>query len=1000
MFFRSGQAISNTRLLRAKASGYQLKGPTTPRRLFFDAEIVGFMPDSSPEIISRRRFGGAVQAFIEYALLCLMLELNLTSAIPGISWHVAPLALVPWLLVRGSDIRRPLPLDALTASRRWTESHLLGLTLSGAALRFFFEVNGSLLLGLFAAAMGVLLAVELVFNTKARTAVLAWFRYRAKLLWPRAGVVGAVGLAVWLWDRLVLREDLSVAIYAWIFGVTSAVVWLIPDSASKWWRAIIAPVVAVIPIIGFLADTPGQSAGSLVLLALLALGASSVHTAFARGRGMRSIEIAWIWVLAVGGFWLSEPLLHAQGMGGGDAHWYTLVMADAIAQWRAGIFPPFVGQSIYAFSGSSFPGCFAPYYQLAGIAIDSFTGGNLSPFAIQHTTAFLSILGGIFSACGVLRALAREQRAPAALLALLYGASPAWLGALYSMDMYMTTMTLPWLPLVFFGCVRTFVHLNFVTAAWLVAPLSAVWYAHPPIALWTTLAVVASQFFRLATRRRDWRTEVIWLSGTATLFAALTCLPFASAGSAERSGDIFRHDYVLRTMAEHWATAWKPVSSGADRMSDQHLGWSLALVALAGGFLAMWKNQRSLCALITASSCLLLLLIPLPVAQEAIWRAIPEAIKSVTNNWPTQRIYPVLASLSAVACGVALLRMVRHRPRAQRWLTVGLLCSVAWSFSEARKFQHRGHVTTLNPEASARRLHPENLVLTRYAYEMFSRKPDYLAHGVMNPLMKHRLLDEKSLEELSNNSSAASNGAKSKTITFRNLRDPAGKYEPTPALHIRPGRQYLLEFDFESRDYIGNLSMTSERIERNYHLPSDGGPRAFGSGATQGRFITLWTSGGAPETVRWHFQPETGPPPVGRFATVRMTEIEQERLPVQLESLLPYQTIVRTNEPAWLETPRMFLQGYKAQVGGHPVEVRKSPQGLAMLLVPAGETHVKLQYVGPTLVRVAFWVALFTWIATVIRIATLAGKLTLPRRAPASTTPGGSRALPEASGAS
>lgn len=922
------------------------------------------------------------------------------TAAPLLPWHAIPAALAPWLLLRWGESRRLAHPEGATLIRRWIESHVIGLLLSAAALRFFFDAGPDLLIGVATWGSVVVIGSELVTNANLRTVLAGWSRRRANVVWPRMGIVGATCLAVWFWDRLVLSENLTVAIYAWVVGASGAVVWLTPHSANRWWRALGAPLVAVIPIIVFLAGTPaGRPAGSLILLGA-ALVMSCAHTLFARGRGTRSVEIAVIWFLGLGGLWLCEPLSNAQSTGGGDAQWYALVMADAISQWRSGIFPPFVGQSIYAFSGSSFPGCFAPYFQLAGIAIDVVTGGLLSPFAIKHATAMFSIIGGIFSAYGVLRVLVRNQRAAPALLALLYGASPAWLGALYSMDMYMTTMTLPWLPLVIFGCVRTFIKLDFATMLWLVAPLSTVWYAHPPVALWMTLAAVASQFFRLGTRRRNWKVETGWACGATLLFAALTCLPFASAGSAERSSDLFRHDYVLRTMAEHWATAWKPVSPAADRLNDQHLGWSLALVALVGGCLAMWKNQRSLCALVTSTSCLLVLLVPLPGAQDAIWRAIPEAIKTVTNNWPTQRIYPVLASLTAVGCGATLLRVIRRRESLLRWATGLLALAVVWSFSEATKFKRRGHVTTLSLEASARRLYPENLVLTRYAYEMFSQKPDYFAHGVMNPLIKHRLLAENSLDEIATNTSAASSGVKSKTITVRNQATATGQFELKPDLRLRPGRQYLLEFDFEAGDYIGDLFLRSDRLERNYHLPSDGGPRAFGSGATQSKFITLWTSGDAPEVVKWNYQPTNGAIPAGRFAKVRMTEIEQDRLPVQTESLLPYRALVRSSTSAWLETPRMFLRGYEAEVAGKPVEIRKSPQGLVMLRLPAGESRVELRYIGPAVVRIAFWIASLTWIGIGVILISKWAKIRLPARSRPQAALPGSRALPQPSASS
>ncbi|MBC7365485.1 MAG: hypothetical protein H7343_01525 [Undibacterium sp.] len=60
--------------------------------------------------------------------------------------------------------------------------------------------------------------------------------------------------------------------------------------------------------------------------------------------------------------------------------------------------------------------------------------------------------------------------------------------------------------------------------------------------------------------------------------------------------------------------------------------------------------------------------------------------------------------------------------------------------------------------------------------------------------------------------------------------------------------------------------------------------------------------------------------------------------------------------------------------------MRGSPQGLAMLRVPAGTSRVELRYVGPWQVRVAFWLSGAAWVAPLLTgiYRLLAGFFRLP----------------------
>jgi hypothetical protein len=90
-------------------------------------------------------------------------------------------------------------------------------------------------------------------------------------------------------------------------------------------------------------------------------------------------------------------------------------------------------------------------------------------------------------------------------------------------------------------------------------------------------------------------------------------------------------------------------------------------------------------------------------------------------------------------------------------------------------------------------------------------------------------------------------------------------------------------------------------------------------------------------------------------ARVSLNEYDSSRLPIHVYSWIPYQAIVQSPEPAWLETPRMFQSGYMASVNGHLAKVEKSKQGLVSIEIPAGRSKVEVDYRPPWGLNFLFW---------------------------------------------
>ena len=234
--------------------------------------------------------------------------------------------------------------------------------------------------------------------------------------------------------------------------------------------------------------------------------------------------------------------------------------------------------------------------------------------------------------------------------------------------------------------------------------------------------------------------------------------------------------------------------------------------------------------------------------------------------------------------------------------------------------------------------------------------------------------------------------------SFRWDTDPShnasATLEQAPA--IEPGRSYLMQLDFARPDAIaGVLQIKGSHFFREYGLPEHGGPRSFGAGAGHAKVLPVWTTAG-PQALAVTFFPSSGgvggqpEPAVGRAT---LLSYDRGRLPVRVESWMPYRARVDSPAAAWLETPRAFQTGYAATVDGKAAEVRESPDALVAVAVPPGASRVELAYVAPSGLRALFWVSLLSaaGIGAVGAVRRILHLLAAPSPAKASGAPAGAR---------
>jgi hypothetical protein len=726
----------------------------------------------------------------------------------------------------------------------------------------------------------------------------------------------------------------------------------------------------------------------------------------------RRAEAARLALLAAAATWLLHPFATTRQVGAGDALWYANMLADFVLQLRAGVFPVFVGQTDFAFNGAVYPLRVAPLYQhLAGL-LDLLTGRQLGFFALQHLCVLVMGYAGIFSCYFSLTRIDGAHRWAAAALAILYLGCPGLLGTIYTQDQYMTWMTLPFVPLVLLGLVKTFTADSFTAHATQAAALAALWLAHAPIALWLTLIVAALQLLRLLWFHRDKTSWLRALAGAA-IFLLLSHYPFVSVATIQLpgaasavTGALPRAVLIPQNVRDAFPAALLPLSDHARSLGDLQLGYSLALILIAATWILL--SHLRLCAsvfqpstfnpqlsasasqlsalnsqlpdsppsisqpstlnsqlsaplagLLGASAFLLLLLLPFP-GNAWLWAHLPAQLVRITYYWPMQRFYLLLAGLVTAGGFLALTTLLPGRPKLRLPVAVLLGAACAWTLWESRQFVAAGRERTLSAATTAQNLRPENRLLMNHAYGLFSRLPDTFSNGTVDPFAQSRLRTaEGDFIAEPTPTPPIQTGTLLGTVD-----DNPGILKLAPSFRLSTGRRYRLTFAFSDRPYAGILQIIGHRLFREYALPASGEAAAFGSAPPHPRTLNLWSSDPAGDEITLRFiptAPGAKPTDFATFAGFTLETIAPESAPVVTHSLLPYRATVRAPRDAWLETPRMAARDYRATVNDVPTPTRRSPDGLLWVAVPRGEHAVEVVFVPPAVLRLSYWVSLAAW---------------------------------------
>jgi hypothetical protein len=711
-------------------------------------------------------------------------------------------------------------------------------------------------------------------------------------------------------------------------------------------------------------------AGAIGVVLAISLIVSRWLLAFAIGDRTLVFADGLRWALLQGvAVYAVHPYVRCAQVGLGDAYHYSITLADVVGQIRAGFFPIFIGQTQFAFNGGIHTLRTAPYFSHLGGLLDLVTLHTLPPYALCNVALLFSSVMGALGAYSAMLIFSPKRAWVALGLAALFVLSPAILTPLFENEMVATFMAVPMIPWLVLGVAMAVDNPN-GWRPWLFqgAAIAGLWWAHPPTAIWATVLGIGTLLVvfvrrgvtRLGLARMSMAALLCALLAVYDLTSVLTLrLPPGPDTRASEAANIFGN---IRTS---WPATVEPLSAGGDHpLGDIQLGYGLLALAFAGLFVP--DRRRSASVLTGCMLCILVLLVPLPGVTSWLWLHVPKAVLDVTNNWPMQRLYPILAGFAVFASLAGLSELKLDR---QRWVAVLALAmsgALAWSAREAQILFASASRATFSPEKSELLFKPENITLTRVSYMFFGFFPNYFSNAPTQAFLETRLLDARTLAVIADGASSLPGSKAPRVATFE-FRD-AGDNRSQAKIRMEPRETGVFRFDFLGREPRGELQIEGRTLRRLYTLPSSGGEKAFGAGRQNGRVLAIDNDSDQPDQVEMRFVPDLSAGDwrgsSGPLARVTIERFESGGHAIELRSLLPFRALVDTDRKAILETPRVDVPGYRAAVNGLEVAIVRTGEGLVGVPVPAGTSDVRVYYQGPRVLRLAYGMSVATWLAT------------------------------------
>jgi hypothetical protein len=457
------------------------------------------------------------------------------------------------------------------------------------------------------------------------------------------------------------------------------------------------------------------------------------------------------------------------------------------------------------------------------------------------------------------------------------------------------------------------------------------------------VAAAGTRFAWLKVReRRD-----LWMVGLAlaSVLAAVTWFPRTSLPATS-----WIADYVSGSAAK-WRNFFIPLSRSAMLDQPGFLGWFLLGSAAIG--IGLTRSGFARIGIVAA----FILVCGLGIAgalSQFLWLNCPIDFINVFSVAYDLRLLPVLAPLTAIV-GFAWYTGLREgHPRLARAVVVVVLCLLPWTVSQQAEIVAASRGYMRNATDTANRFRTENIVLERYSWDLLVT-PRFFSNGSMDAALEsrfwrfgdptHALIDPDAIERALEKPSQG-------PLPLVPTQIPTGHdwLSLAPKIELDPGQHVLIRFDFLGKNQSAWLILRGQSIYREYILPSSGTSLSFGSGATNGRTLSLWNSGTTHESIEllvFRVGPDhAAPPGPGPYYLAYVTPYDPAAAPIELYSLMPVHLRVEAPADGYLETFRSYVPGYKVYVDGTPATVRVSGNRLVSVWLKKGSHDVRVRFAG------------------------------------------------------
>jgi len=682
------------------------------------------------------------------------------------------------------------------------------------------------------------------------------------------------------------------------------------------------------------------------------------------------------------------PFFSSNNMGNRDAQFYQYMLHDALIQFQNGYFPCYVGQSEFSPMGT--PCINAPMYLFFGIFLNLITFGSFSPLLIQHLTIFFSAFLAVMILYALIRNLAPNLKWQAVLIAFLYISCPAIMALPYSLDAYLSYMSVPFMPIVFYCAVQIFRKNSWWDCILLSVVFSCLLMAHAPITLW--IIFLFGPFLLMIVLLQS--HGILKLTAMAVLFFMLTLwqvIPILTVDQpvlASNEGFFVPPvvlDRVIQSTLLAASDALKPLSYGKSVLSFLQLGyglWILLLVSMAMIFKKPWKQAKLNYIFCAELIVIGLFIFPVFELGNLIWKLLPNFLLHLSSDQITMRLYPILAAISAIYVSISLEDLKKNLHKRSN-LIINLLLGLIfiWAIHEVKFFI--AHGIKVREHNASTQVPANSWEFSEYLYYLSYGLPStFILNGFTAGNLSSNFLNTlrnenyQEIADISNQSIALNHCFNSsETVAIKTSIVLGSEYKidiPTPLsdFEVLPNKSYLLCIDQDSelnKKVFYQVLDTHLRERAVKELPG-----SIELSKNHKVIIPINIKGKEgldKEKLQLRVWSTNGP-------TLKINKIglmkdpESINYPLKVLSQTPYSAMIDVgSEGGYVELVRLFKPGYAVSNNGQAIKALESDRNTMLIPLQKNEKNtIIVEYNGTRKEQISLLISKIFWIILIVYI--------------------------------